>query len=843
MEVTGLPIGQRQEEFLAGGLACYAGGICLGRWTAVPLTALAAGLVLVLGAAVWLLRRQSRFTWLAFLALFVLLGAMRFTAVWQLPITDISHWQRQQVTVTGVVREEPRITQDKQGQWHVRYTIDAEAVRVPEQSRAAAGSGKSDAEKAQQAQSGRDGVKQKAEEKRASGGLYVYASGAQAKKEAAAVRIGDRLAAQGKIRSPHGYQDPGQIDTVMLLRSDGITASCSAGKASVKVTAVEPQGMGGLWRRVQRWLVTVRQHYARRMAEVMPREDAAAIFAMLFGGYNGIRPELVEAFTVTGIVHILSVSGSHISLLAAVAAGLGALLHLPRKLTAVLVVLVIALYSMLAGCVPPVLRAAIMGGLTFIALAFERERDGRRLLLLTGLFMLLWSPLLLFHISFQLSFAATAGLLFLAPTYQRWLDRLHLPRAVSLGLAVTISAQLATLPFLAWYFNQLSLSSLIANLVVVPIMEFMIVLGLLGGILAAIVPFLGKLVFVFDSLLCGLVYNLTRALAQLPASQIWVPSMGIFSAFLYYVILGGMVLPTEKKAILRQQILAHKWQLGSVCLVGVLFPFVVWLVRPAELQVHFVDVGQGDCAIVVTPHGHVFVFDTGGVRGGNFDVGARVDVPYLLHYGLRHVDAIFLTHEHEDHAAGCGAILHALPVDAVYTAGEGLAGYARSMGLGDHDPVLQKLHVAHAGEKLAIDGVTVEVLFAPSAPEEGTGNEASNVYRVSYGQASFLFTGDLIREQEEKLLADGIEPRSTVLKVGHHGSDTSSSAEFLQAVGAQWAVICVGADNGFGHPKPAVLERLQQAGMRVRRTDEDGAIVFHTDGKRMQVTQFARAER
>jgi len=803
-----MQLGQRQEEFLAALLLALAGGILLARTVAPPWWLVAAVLAAALLAASWGTRRASRFTWLAFLVLFGTLGALRFTVVWQLPADDISHYQKQTVLVTGTLREEPRVSQDAQGLWHVRYTLDVQSV-------------------AQQ---------------KASGGLYVYATGEQAKQQAETVQLGDKITAQGKIRSPHGYQDPGQIDTVMLLRSEGITASCSAGKAGVKVTAVEPEGMRGLWLRWQRFLVQVRQHYAQRMAEVMPRADAAAIFAMLFGGYAGIKPELVEAFTTTGIVHILSVSGSHISLLAAVVAWLGGQLHLPRRLTAVLVVLVIAAYSMLAGCVPPVIRSAIMGSLAFVALALGRERDGQRILLLTGLVMLLVSPLLLFHISFQLSFGATAGLLYLAPVFRGWLMRLHCPAAVAMGLAVTLAAQLATLPLLVWYFNQVSLSSLLANLVAVPIVEFMIVLGLLGGMVAAIMPFLGKLIFVFASLLCGLVYDLTRAMARLPASQIWLPVFSPCAVTLYYVILGYIASSIENKKAVRTWCRARRVPLVTAVVALCLGNFFVWLWRPAEMQVHFVDVGQGDCAVVVTPHGHALLFDTGGVRGGAFDVGQRVDVPYLLHYGLRQVDAIFLTHAHEDHAAGCGAILHALPVKAVYTAGEGMAAYARSMGLGDADPVLAKLQTARQGEVFTIDGVTVEVLFAPPSSAQGAtaGNEASNVYRVRYGQASFIFTGDLVKEQEQKLLAAGIQPQAVVLKVGHHGSDTSTSPEFLQAVGARYGVICVGADNGFGHPKPAVLARLQGAGMRVLRTDEAGAIVFRTDGQHLRVTTFAQ---
>ena len=262
-----MSIGQHQECFLAVLLAALGMGILLGHELAVPMGFGIALLIVALAAGIALLRRQSEYTWLAFAVLFFALGLVRFAAAWQLPASDISHWAREQVVVTGTLTEAPRIRKDPQGKWKIRYTLEAASVKNGDT------------------------------QQRASGRLYVYAGGELAKKEAAHLRIGDEVQARGKVLSPHNYQDPGQIDTVMLLRSDGITASCSAGKAGVKVTAVEPQGMDGLWLCVQRWLVTVRQHYARRMAEVMPREDAAAIFAMLFGGYNGIRPELVEAFT------------------------------------------------------------------------------------------------------------------------------------------------------------------------------------------------------------------------------------------------------------------------------------------------------------------------------------------------------------------------------------------------------------------------------------------------------------------------------------------------------------------------------------------------------------------
>ena len=802
-QASGVRTGQEQESFLAGILLALTMGIILGHQWHIPVMAAAGGTLFLVLLGSWGAWRQLRWTWLAFVALFACLGVLRYFSAASLPADDISRLVHQSVRVQGRLTEEPRLTLAADGSTRVRYSLAVAQVKE-------AGQGWH----------------------RGSGGLYIYGRVPEGQALPVA-QVGDALTAMGKVRLPSGCLNPGQIDTRELLLSQGITATLSAGKQGV---GIEPQDTAAF----ARWIVRVRHHYRQAMEAVMPKTDAAAIFAMLFGGYDGIRPELLEAFTTTGIVHILSVSGSHISLLAAVMAWLGGMLRLPRAAVAGLVIAAITIYSILAGCVPPVIRSAIMGGLTFAALALEREKDARRILLLTGLLMLLASPLLVFNISFQLSFLATAGLLCLAPGIRRWLLAHGSGAFLAGSLSITVAAQLATLPVLVWYFNQLSLSSLLANLLVVPIVEFMIVVGLLAGIVAFLLPIGGRLVFGFDSLLLGLVYEMTRVLAALPGSQVWFPSLSIGWSLFYYSAIGLFCLSEERRQQLYHRARSQRRLLLTLLLAGVIFAGGWYWAQPRVLSVHFLSVGQGDCALVVTPHGHAFLFDTGGTRDRAFDVGARIDVPYLLHYGVRQLDDIFLTHCHEDHAAGCGAVLRKLPVGHVFTADEGVQAYARSMGLGDGDPLLRKFSTARQGERFAVDGVTIEVLYAPPLPEGGTasGNEASNVYRISYGAASFLITGDLTKENEQAMLAKGIDPQSTVLKAGHHGSDTSSSVAFLQAVGPKYGVFCVGADNSFGHPKPAIVKRYRDLGIQTFRTDEDGAIVFHTDGERISLEKF-----
>ena len=432
---------------------------------------------------------------------------------------------------------------------------------------------------------------------------------------------------------------------------------------------------------------------------------------------------------------------------------------------------------------------------------------------LTALAMLINQPLLLFDVSFQLSFTATAGLMYLTEDLRNFLERT--PKFFAEAASMTIAAQVASLPVVVWYFNQISLSSVLANAFVMPLLEVVIVGGLLGGIIAAVVPFAGKIFFAGEALIFGAGAELNRIFANLPLSSVQVPTLGLWAGFFYYAAV-----------IMRRKII----------LLPIIFLVVisVWKIG-GDAEISFVDVGQGDCAVVVTPHGKCLIFDTGGVREHMFDVGGRVVVPYLKHENIRAVEKIFLTHVHEDHSGGAGAVIKKLPVGEIITAGEPRSEYAAVFGIAEEN--LPPLRAGQAGEIFTVDGVQVEILYAPQV---GTGNEISNVYRIRCGDVTFLITGDLVTEIEEQILREGIDVSATVLKVGHHGSKTSSGEEFLRTVNPKCAVICVGYGNNFGHPRAEVLERLENLPTKIFRTDLDGLIKFRTDGKNLRVETATR---
>ena len=764
------------NTFLNVMLAALAAGILFMEYFhRSPKFLIGAGAALIIGGIIFTWRRKNLTAWIICPIIFFALGGLRFFSVDNLPPDDVSKFAGQQIFLSGTVREEPQTKILPNGMTQVRFIVDAESIKV-------------------------NGA-----EKKISGGLILTCYPKE-NEPLPTARIGDKISAGGNLKLLTNYNNPGQIDNVTRMKADGVTARMSAGKQGLLIEEVD----GGLWTKFLRVVAAIREHYRESMAQVMSTEDAAAIFAMLFGGYAGLNPELVEDFQTTGIVHILSVSGSHMSMMAAFAAWLCLLLRLPKTLTFAVGFFVIGTYAILSGLLPQVLRSATMGILIFFAKTLDAEAEGARLLTLTALAMLINQPLLLFDVSFQLSFSATAGLMYLSEDLQKKFERL--PKFFSAPASMTIAAQAASLPVIVWYFNQISLSSVLANVFVMPLLEVVIVGGLLGGLIAAVVPLVGKIFFAGEALIFGAGAELNRIFANLPLSAVQVPTLGLAAGFFYYAAL-----------ILRRPII----------LLPIIFLFALNFFKAGDVEVNFVDVGQGDCAVVITPHGKCLIFDTGGVREKMFDVGGRVVVPYLKHENIRAVDKIFLTHVHEDHSGGAGAVIKKFPVGEIITASESKSEYAAVFGIAENN--LPPMRAGHAGEIFSVDGVTIEILFAPNV---GTGNEISNVYRIRYGGITFLITGDLVKEIESEILREGVDVQSTVLKVGHHGSATSSSEKFLRAVNPKCSVICVGYGNNFGHPRAEVLERLENLPTKIYRTDLDGLIKFKTDGKNLRVETF-----
>lgn len=259
--------------------------------------------------------------------------------------------------------------------------------------------------------------------------------------------------------------------------------------------------------------------------------------------------------------------------------------------------------------------------------------------------------------------------------------------------------------------------------------------------------------------------------------------------------------------------------------------------QPRPLTVTFLDVGQGDAAVIETPGGHTILVDTGGVKENGDDEARLVVAPFLKHLGVRAIDAILLTHPHADHIGGAPTLIDRFPVgmlmDDGQTTDEPLVGRARQEAR-NHGVAYRP---AERGEELDCgDGVRLSLLAPTPKEVEGPPNDASIVVRLTYGKTTFLLTGDAEAPEEEDMERDREPLGCDVLKVGHHGSDTSSTPEFLAEAHPRIAIISVGAHNRYGHPSEAVVERLRADGAQVFRTDVDGAVTCESDGQAIRAS-------
>ncbi|SMC93586.1 DNA internalization-related competence protein ComEC/Rec2 [Sporomusa malonica] len=783
--------------------AAFAAGIWLAgvySWH-IPLLTIIALLLLII--ALWRANTNCRHSFWPVIGLFFVAGMIYYSQDTTVRAGDISHYAGQTVSIEGVVDTVPEITGVDEYTKQVRYVVQVEKVK-PEQEGIAV---------------------------RASGKVRLSAQYKDKKIKPAA--YGERIVVYGKVLELHGYNNPGQIDMTVALKRQNIMARMSAQGQAIKVISVS---------NTYSWRVALagwQDGIVKALQKVMPVNDAAILTAVLFGGYEGINKNVIDDFATTGLIHILSVSGAHIALVAGLIRWFGSRLRLGSLATISIAALTIILYAVMSGLTPPVIRSAIMGLISLMAVILGRENYAPAALAITALGMLVYQPLLLYDISFQLSFGATAGLVFL---YQRTVDYLaRFPAWIAGPLAVTLSAQLGVLPLIAWYFNNFPVISFAANIIILPVVELVIILGLAGVIIYTIVPAVGNIIFVISSLLIGLVMMLTALLASVPYSSMYIPSVGITGSAAYYFVL-AWVYGWRPLHMPGPGQLVEKWPRAcsfTVFLFIGIFLAITWYPRP--LTVHFIDVGQGDATLVITPRGKGVLVDTGGSFGSsNFDIGERVVAPYLKHYGVTAVDYLILTHGHQDHAGGAAGVAGDIRINKVMLARE------------EHSPAVQALLrtkpaiaviPAYTGQSFQLDGVVFRLEQAVGDSETSrrgaNGNEVSSVIRVSYGQHSFLITGDLEAQGEAMLLAKGVPP-CTVLKVGHHGAKTSTTVPFLQTISPKFAVISVGYGNRFGHPHSDTIKRLAEMNTLVYRTDKQGAIVFKSDGKNIEVNTYIK---
>lgn len=645
--------------------------------------------------------------------------------------------------------------------------------------------------------------------------------------------LGDRVRFIGRLREPMNFGNPGEFDYRGYLNRKGIfvTGYVKNGRLIEKIGA-EDQGVAGYIERVR-----------ARIRSLIDRSDlknGELIKAVVIAESRGIDPEVREAFVRTGTVHILVIAGLHVGFVALFSYGVFLFLLKRservmlavnvKKLAAFLTVVPVVAYGLLAGFPVSTKRAIIMAVALTASFVLNRGKDIYNTLTLAALVILLIYPYSLWETSFQLSFAAVFSIIYLVPRLEGLLNSGEDPleksflrrifiRKVMPAFFVTVAASIGTTPVLAHHFHRVSIVGLAANLVAVPLTGI-----ILPAILSSLVisPFwegLARILLFGADAGFELMVRVIKFFSGLPYSSVWVAAPTLLEIGLFYAL---VVCAANLR---KKRIYAY---LATVVVLAFVIDWGWWSwgrFQRRELKVTFISVGQGESGLIEFPGGAVMLIDGGGQYGSGYDIGEKVLAPFLWSKKIKKIDYMVLSHAQYDHMAGLKFIAKNFRINEFWWNGDGHLG---TLGRTLLDGNARVRVLDDTAGSVLIGGATVEVLH-PHRDLPFDQNNMCLVLRVTYGNESFLFTGDIGEDAERELVKKDI--RAAVLKAPHHGSRNSSSPEFLRSVGPSVVVVSAGRGNVFGFPHGETLERYGLIGAKVYRTDKNGAITFTTDGK------------
>ncbi|NLM52648.1 MAG: DNA internalization-related competence protein ComEC/Rec2, partial [Firmicutes bacterium] len=625
------------------------------------------------------------------------------------------------------------------------------------------------------------------------------------------------LQLQGTVNKPMGQRNPGGFDYAQYLAARHVGGIMTVSPREVTVMTGQKGNV------LVAFLARLRRRATTVFARHLPAAEAGLLAGMVLGQRDLVAAETIAAYRQLGLAHLLAVSGLHVGYVAAFVFYLTALFSGRSRSWPVyiLTMFLIFLYVLLTGGQPPVWRAALMLMITMFARQTGRTGDGLQALCTSGMILLFSRPLWLFSLSFQFSFAATAGILLLTPRLQTYFSRL--PPALANSLAVTLAAQAAVLPLQINHFGLFSLFVVPLNLFCIPLVGVVMILGL-AGMLCGLVSLAAAAPLLWTALpLLTILDRVPRAFYGMPASALSLPPLPpvwwlVYLGFLFFFIQGARLQPLTGKKILVFLLAANL----------ILFSGLpVTLER--GLQVTFLDVGQGLAVYIRTPSNQHILIDAGTAQAGE-----SVLVPFLRTQRLKSIDLMILTHPHDDHYGGMVPVLENFQVAAF--AGNGLAEKTESYATLERLCQEQQIpcFIVKQGSVLTLGEVKIKVLWPPAGHIKNTGDDLNNnslVMQVFYRDFSCLVTGDLEEAGLKSLLAtQSGKLKADLVQIPHHGSRNTYLPQFLEAVAPQIAVIPVGP-NLYGHPHTEVLTQIAQTGCSLYRTDRHGAVTVTGDGR------------
>lgn len=683
------------------------------------------------------------------------------------------------------------------------------------------------------------------------------------------VRYGDFIRFHVHLKPIQNFNNPGRFDYKRFMNLQGIFVSGFVSDRSDIVLIRKATDSG-----LKRTLESFRNYLIDLINQNSFSPEKEIIKAMILGNQNEIPDDIRDSFNKTGTAHILSISGLHIGMVAATFFFLFFLLLKSSaymmlrfniiKIAATASFVMVFIYALIAGMGVTVMRATLMAFIFLMALLSGKLKDFYNTLAIAGLIILFISPEALFDISFQLSFMSVLAIIYFVPRFNflpldkfsdipPWLRSII--QYIYFSAIICVAATLGTLPLIIYYFDRVSLVTIIANMIAVPLLGTLTLAVAMFFILLSFSPVISDFLIQWATFLTQISITIIHKFASLPFSSLPMAKPNLIEIALFYMLL---VLITQWMDEKKKQ---NQWNMQSpvrsatlkylsvIIMVFFILDITYFTLRDrfsSDLKITVLDVGQGNCTVIQLPGGTNMIVDGGGFAKGSFDVGKGVVAPFLHKKRINRIDTALLSHPHPDHLLGLIYIMNNFNVRQIWK--NHVAIDANIYPQWEETIRTHHVHVflisTNIPEKI-FNKVHVKILWPPENYFDGIHdlsydavNDSSVVLRITYGKISFLIPGDISSDIEKKLLQSNVDLKSDVLIAPHHGSSNSSSIKFINAVSCRYVVFSSGKSNVFKHPHPSIIQRYQEAGSNVLRTDVHGAIRFTTNGDDLKVSTF-----
>lgn len=645
------------------------------------------------------------------------------------------------------------------------------------------------------------------------------------------LNLGDSLKVKMNLFEPRLKRNPSDFDYKAYLAARSIyLEGFLADTTSINIRPSDDV-------RLDRFMSGVKKRISGHFRAYLSQRSAGILSALILGERSEVDESTREDFSNTGVIHVLAVSGLHVGYVTLIFITVFGILRPPHSLQVVLVILGLGFYVFLTGSAASVMRASFMAALMLLATLLERRTDIHNTLATAAFIILLIDPRQLESIGFQLSFSAVVSIVSIFPVLRSKVPSFEISSSPLTAkflngimdlFLVSLSAQLGTLAFTIYYFQKIPLISLLANLVVVPTIGLIVGTGMAFLSLGILIPMFAEFWSALLESIIQLMLWFVSICANVPWAFLSTRSIGLLELLLLMIGVFNLVNP-------RSDLQWKIWILLPLTWAHLL----LWpdLTKAQNLEMVMLDVGQGDGLVVHTPNNKTMIVDA-GLRFGGKDVGKDVISPYLRSKGIKDIDLLVLSHPHNDHIGGAQYLIENYTVKRVLMQDIPYESFTYMDLNSTIDSLEIPVQAVHAG---MLDSSLAPLYLRFTGPARiDTSSTPSNVNDVSivaqlfYGETTALLTGDAEHEVEKDQLPFGDLLVSDILKAPHHGSKTSSTYEYLQMVSPDVGLISLGMKNKYEHPDPETLEKYDLLGMKVHRTDLEGAVIYHSDGRKWE---------